>query len=288
MSNSPRFTIKDFNTRYPDDNTCLDEVFTKRYQKFTTCPECHKAFKYYKVSDRKCYACQSCGHQLHPLADTIFHKSSTPLKSWFYAIYLFSVSKNGVSAKELQRQLGVTYKCAWRIAKQVRQLFSGDSQEPLGGVVEVDETYIGGKKKNSKRGRGADGKKPVVGLVEREGSVRAVVTENVKSSTVMPLIKDSVKKGSMIMTDEFVIYQSLTSSGYEHQTVNHGSKQYVEGIKHTNTIEGFWSQLKRSVDGTYHAVSPKYLQTYVDEFAFRYNHRKSTESIYNVLLNKIV
>jgi transposase-like protein len=288
MSNSPRFTIKDFNARYPDDNACLDEVFSRRYQKFTTCPECRKAFKYYKVSDRKCYACQSCGYQLHPLADTIFHKSSTPLKSWFYAIYLFSVSKNGVSAKELQRQLGVTYKCAWRIAKQVRQLFSDDSQEPLGGVVEVDETYIGGKRKNSKRGRGADGKKPVVGLVEREGSVRAVVTENVKSSTVMPLIKDNVRKGSMIMTDEFVVYKSVPKAGYSHHTVNHGAKEYVNGTKHTNTIEGFWSQLKRSVDGTYHAVSPKYLQTYVDEFAFRYNHRKSDVCIYDRLMEKVV
>ncbi len=126
-----------------------------------------------------------------------------------------------------------------------------------------------------------------MGLVEREGSVRAVVTENVKSSTVMPLIKDNVKKGSMIMTDEFVIYQSLTSSGYEHQTVNHGSKQYVEGIKHTNTIEGFWSQLKRSVNGTYHAVSPKYLQTYVDEFAYRYNQRKSESPLFLGLVEKL-
>lgn len=287
MGRQPRFTIKDFNNRYPDEDACLEEIFSKRYQKFSTCPKCGKPFKYYKVKDRKCYACQSCGHQLHPLADTIFHKSSTPLKSWFYAIYLFSVSKNGVSAKELERQLGVTYKCAWRIAKQVRRLFTDDNNEPFDGTFEVDETYIGGKKKNSKRGRGADGKKLVVGIVEREGDIKAVVTENVKSSTVMPLIKDNVKQGSVVMTDEYNIYNSVPKAGYKHHTVNHGAKQYVEGINHTNTIEGFWSQLKRSVDGTYYAVSPKYLQTYVNEFTFRYNHRKSDEHIYNVLLKKV-
>jgi transposase-like protein len=279
-----RYTIQDFNKEFPDNDSCLQYLFNRRFSN-AVCPSCNKAGNYHRQADSSHYVC-SCGkHQISPKKDTIFENSSTDLYKWFFAIFLFSTSKNGVSAKELQRQLGVTYKCAWRIAKQIRSLFSEDT-EPFDGTVEVDETYIGGRAKG-KRGRGSDKKTPVVGLVEREGSVRAVVTENVKSSTVMPLIKDNVKEGSMIMTDEFVIYQSLTSSGYEHQTVNHGSKQYVEGIKHTNTIEGFWSQLKRSVNGTYHAVSPKYLQTYVDEFAYRYNQRKSESPLFFGLVEKL-
>ena len=109
--------------KYPNDDACLHEVFLNRYSHLESCPSCEEKFSYHKVSDRKCYACASCGHQLHPLADTIFHKSSTALKNWFYAIFLFSTSKNGVSAKELERQFGVTYKCAYRIAKQIRKLF---------------------------------------------------------------------------------------------------------------------------------------------------------------------
>ena len=279
-----RYTIQDFNREFPDNDSCLQYLLNQRFSN-AVCPSCNRAGNYHRQVNSSHYVC-SCGkHQISPKKDTIFENSSTDLYKWFFAIFLFSNSKNGVSAKELQRQLGVTYKCAWRIAKQIRSLFSEDA-EPFDGTVEVDETYIGGRAKG-KRGRGSDKKTPLVGLVKREGSVRAVVTENVKSSTVMPLIKDNVKKGSMIMTDEFVIYQSLTNSGYEHQTVNHVPKQYVEGIKHTNTIEGFWSQLKRSVNGTYHAVSPKSLQTYVDEFAYRYNQRKSGSPLFLGLVEKL-
>jgi len=115
-----KFTIKDFNTTYKTDDDCLDKLFQDRYGNLEVCPECGKKTTFHKVSNRKCYSCACCGHQLHPLADTIFHKSSTSLKSWFYAIFLFSISKNGVSAKELERHLGVTYKCAWRMAHKIR------------------------------------------------------------------------------------------------------------------------------------------------------------------------
>ena len=157
-----KFTFKDFNEKYPDDNACLSEIFENRYGHLKTCPSCKKETKFHKVSDRKCYACQYCGFQIHPLANTIFHKSETSLKSWFYAIFLFANSKNGVSGKELQRQLGVTYKTAWRIAKQIRLLFSSDIRK-LSNTVEANETYIGGKGRG-KRGRGAENKTAVFGL----------------------------------------------------------------------------------------------------------------------------
>src|SRR3989344_5492634 len=139
-----RYTIKQFNEEYPDDNACLEAVFQNRFGDVKFCPKCGAETKFYRVKKRQCYACMHCGYQLHPLAQTIFRKSETPLKSWFYAIYLFSVSKNGVSAKELERHLGVTYKTAWRMAKQIRLLMQQDVEQ-LTGTVEVDETYIGGR-----------------------------------------------------------------------------------------------------------------------------------------------
>jgi transposase len=140
---SKHLTVKEFNALYPDDDMCLKKVFLQRYKNLTQCPnsKCGKPFRYYRKRDRKAFECGFCGYLLYPLADTIFHVSSTSLKSWFYAIYLFSVSKNGVSAKELERHLGVTYKTAWRMAKQIRQLFT-QGEDPLLDSVEVDETYV--------------------------------------------------------------------------------------------------------------------------------------------------
>lgn len=280
-----KFTINDFNLKYADDDACLDEVFQQRFSDLENCPECGGEAKFYKVSGRKCYACQFCGHQLHPLAGTVFHKSPTPLKTWFYAIFLFSTSKNGVAALELQRHIGVTYKCAWRMARQIRILMS---QKPslLKGKVEADETYIGGKGKNNKRGRGAENKTPVFGLVERQGDVIAKSVSNAKSSTIMPIIRENVAIGTDLMTDEFKSYNKAKENGYEHKRVKHSSKEYVVGEVHTNTIEGFWSQLKRSCDGTHHAISPKHLQHYIDEFAWRYNHR-GISSLFPLLIQRI-
>lgn len=279
-----KFTVNDFHTKYPDDDACLDELFRSKYGNKTPCPSCNKEAHFYKVTDRKCYSCEHCGYQIHPLADTIFHKSSTSLKNWFFAIFLFANSRNGVAAKELERQLGVTYKCAWRIAKQIRLLFQ-QSKEPLSNTVEVDETYVGGKSSGT-RGRGAKGKTSVVGIVERQAEVRAKVTANTKSSTVLPLIRENVKIGTRVITDEYLSYNRVSENGYTHDRIKHISKQYVLDDIHTNTIEGFWSQLKRSLHGTHHAVSPKYLQHYVDEFAYRYNQRNAFSHLFHGMVLK--
>ena len=222
-----------------------------------------------------------CGYQLHPLADTIFHKSETPLKSWFYAIFLFANSKNGVAAKELERQLGVTYKTAWRMAKQIRMLFKSPARK-LSKTVEMDDTYVGGVS-HGKRGRGAAGKTIVLGAVQREGRIAASVVSNLSAETVRPFIEKHITQGAALMTDECKTYRK-TRKGYTHRTVNHSSGKYVRGTVHTNTIEGFWSQLKRSLSGTYHAVSPKYLQAYVDEFAYRYSKRHALSSLFFPIL----
>lgn len=265
-----RYTFKQFKEEFPNDDVCLDAVFQNRYGGLKACPKCGvvKA-TFHRVKKRQCYACAHCGGQLFPLADTIFRKSTTSLWNWFYAIYLFSVSKNGVSAKELERHLGVTYKTAWRMCKQIRLLMQQE-QKQLSGEVEVDETYVGGKHEQK---YGKSKKQVIFGSVERHGRVYA---QNVKSSgarVLLPEIEDKIEKYSTVYSDEWGAYKTLKRRGYSHTTVNHGNLEYVRGKTHTNTIEGFWSQLKRSLDGTYHAVSPKYLQSYVDQFVFYYNLR---------------
>ena len=278
-----KFTIKSFNEKYPHDAACLDEIFSNRYGSLKQCPACDKTTKFHRVANRKCYACQFCGYQLHPLADTIFHKSETSLKSWFYAIFLFANSKNGVSAKELERQLGVTYKTAWRMAKQIRLLLN-QSNRKLSETVEVDETYVGGVRPG-KRGRGAEGKTAVVGMVQRRGQVIAKVVSDTKSSTIRPIVREHVELGAQVMTDDFGGYRHI-GEDFKHRAINHSTGRYANGLIHTNTIEGFWSQLKRSINGTYHAVSPKYLQLYVDEFSYRYSHRDEPTSLFFPMVAK--
>lgn len=182
-----KYTIKDFRADFPNDKTCLAFIFNNRYPKGLSCPKCDKS-SFHAVEGRRSYAC-ACGFQVYPTEGTIFHKSPTPLTLWFHAIFLMSQSKNGVAAKELQRHLGVTYKCAWRIAKQIRLLMSPDGG-PLGGleIIEADETYVGGVRRG-KRGRGAEGKTAVFGVVERKGHVK---------TQVVPIVVQSSEAGAMI------------------------------------------------------------------------------------------
>lgn len=266
-----RYTLKDFKTEYPDDQACLLSVLENRYGK--TCPKCGViGVKFHPITGRKAFVCSECDKHIYPLADTIFRKSETSLWNWFYAIFQFSVSKNGVSAKELERTLGVTYKTAWRMCKQIRLLMEQDNDK-LDGDVEVDETYIGGRRKLSHK---FDNKSIVFGQVERNGRAKTVHVKTAGARILLPAIQDGVALTAQIYSDEWRSYKSLPKLGYTHTTVNHSALEYVRGSAHTNTIEGFWSQLKRSIDGTYHAVSPKYLQSYLNEFTFRYNLRGVT------------
>jgi transposase-like protein len=278
-----KYTIADLLKDFPNDDACIAYIFAMRFPD-PICPECKAENSFYRVSTRKCYSCSHCGFQLHPTAGTIFHKSSTPLTLWFHALFLFASARNGVSAKEVQRQLGVTYKCAWRMTHQIRSLMT-QGKDPLSGTVEADETYIGGSRRGGKRGRGTD-KAAVVGVVQRGGSVRAKHVDNVKSATVIPILRENVTLGSAVMTDEFPVYNRVEKDGYLHEVIQHGIKEYVRGNVHTNTIEGFWSQVKRSISGTHHAVSKKYLQFYLNEFVFRYNYRNSELPMFQVLLSR--
>jgi transposase-like protein len=278
----PKYNFKHFDAQFPDDAACLDFIFRARYANHIC--ECGKSKCFHRRAKRRAYQCAFCGAQIYPTAGTIFHKSDTSLKTWFFAILLFAQSRNGVAAKELQRQLGVTYKCAWRMGHQIRALMSGGGNL-LAGVVEADETYIGGKRSGA-RGRGALGKTPVIGVVERRGEVRATVAVNVTADSAIGHIRKNVETTAQVVTDELPVYNMTAKFGFKHARVNHGTGEYVNGRIHTNTIEGFWSQVKRSIDGTHHGVSRKYLQNYVNEFAFRYNRRFSDDPMFSLVISR--
>lgn len=280
---SQRLTILNFKDTFPDNATCLAYLFNARFPK----PKCEKCegTKFYKHPTRACYTCaKGCTH-LFPKEGTIFDHSSTDLVKWFFAIFLMSQSRNGVSAKELERALGVTYKCAYRIGHQIRKLMK-DNAFTLFGEVEADETAVGGKR-HGKRGRGAEGKTIVFGQLQREGKINTAIVPNVKAVTLMPHFMNNIAKGTRLMTDELKSYKKIAKMlNMEHDTVTHGIGQYAKGTTHTNAIEGFWSQLKRSLDGTHHVISPKMLHAYVSEFQWRYNNRKSVTHLFDLLLSR--
>ncbi len=281
------YTFKQFQTEYPDDATCLDKILEIQYggHEFD-CPGCGVASKFHRIAKRRAYACQHCGHHIYPCVGTPFEKSRTPLTSWFFAMYLMTSTRHGVAAKELQRQIGCTYKTAWRMAHELRKLMaSADHNGPLTGWVEADETYIGGKQRG--RRKQADSNKTVVfGMVERDGNVRAGPVPNVRKPTLQRAILTNVQRGSILITDELRSYDTLKTDGpYQHYRVNHSAGEYVWETIHTNTIEGYWSRLKSSIRGTHVHVSGKHLWKYVSEFSFRYNMRKSPELMFGRLVD---
>ncbi len=280
-----KYTIRNFEKQFPNDDACLEWIKNHVYPDGIYCPICQKVTKHHRMTTRRSYSCDRCGHHVHPTAGTIFEKSTTSLQDWFYAMFLMSATRCGISAKQLQRELGVTYKTAWRMFNKIRTLLQS-SPHPMSGEVEIDDCYMGGRSPG-KRGRGAEGKTPVLGIVQRKGSVAALTTTDLKSSTVFPIVKEHVLSESMVYTDEYTTYDGLKKQGYAHKRVHHASKVWVVGNVHTNTIEGFWSLLKRGINGVYHAVSQKYLQNYVDEYAFRYNHRKDEQPMFLTILEKV-
>ncbi len=280
-----KYTMKQFEKEFANDDACLEWLKNYRFPKGIECTDCKRVTKHHKIAKRPCYKCDFCGHEIYPTAGTIFHKSSTHLKTWFEAMFWMSTTRSGHSAMELQRRTGVTYKTAWRMFKQIRKLLD-ESEGILKDEVEVDETYIGGKH-HGKRGRGAEGKTAVIGIAQRKGKITTNIVADTKRSTVMPLINENVAKRTIVYTDEYPIYDTIDANGFTHKRCNHGAGMYVVGDAHTNTIEGFWSLVKRGISGVYHAVSPKYLQSYLNEYEFRYNHRNDETPMFVTVLNQI-
>lgn len=277
-------TIQDFFKRFPDNDACLAHLFDLRYGAEFPCSKCGLIGGWKRLAKLPAYTC-ACGNHLHPMVGTIFQKSHTPLTKWFYAIYLFTTTRHGVPAKELQRQLGVSYPTAFRMAHLIRQHMGRTDGDPtLSGHVEADETYVGGKRKGL-RGRSAMGNKYVVfGMAERGGKVVTHHLHSASQTDIFGHINETVEKNSRISTDEWRGYKFLGGEGYSHGTVCHGKGQWRSGPHHTNTLEGYWSLLKRSIEGTHVHVSRQHLAKYLDEFAFRYNLRHSPQLMFDRLV----
>lgn len=308
QSSDATYTVLDFLHDFPDDASCLEWLWRRHFSEdgqHAECPKCNAVRRFHRVASRPSYSCDTCGHHLHPTANTIFHKSSTSLRHWFHAIFLMSSTRCGISAKQLERELGVTYKTAWRMFHLIRNQLMEQDDEPLSGGVEMDEMYVGGKPRLADRAQWANKAKgmerrraamqwsehkktPVFGMVERGGRVSAHVVPSATQAEVMPHVEARVLPESVIYTDEAPLYvRAVGQAGYEHRRIHHAAKVYVDGDVHTNTIEGFWSLVKRGIGGTHHAVSAKYLQGYLNEYVWRYNHRKDATPMFLNLLAQI-
>ncbi len=288
----------EFMRRFPDSDACLEYLKEKFYPAGTACPKCERPSRFHKIKGRSAYSCQYCGHHVYPTAGTIFHKSTTSLQLWFWAIYLISASKCGISAKQLGREIGVSYKTAHRMFKQIRTLL-GDDDGPLSGDVEVDETNIGGSLRNYDRRRAAaQGLHPndptikprqiVVAAVQRGGRVRATVVPDRKRGTLHATVRSFVLPESMIFTDEYPLYVGLGREYRGHRRIKHAQRVYVEADgATTNAVESFFALFKNSVRGAHHSVSAKYLPNYLDEYTFRWNRRKDDGHLFWAIQDRV-
>ncbi len=290
-----RYTIDDFNRQFPNDDACIEHLKEQRFPGgMAHCGKCRQEQKHHRIKGRPVFACDVCLTQVSPMAGTIFEHSSTSLRLWYYAMYLMASTRCGISAKQIQRETGVTYKTAWRMFRQIRSLLSEGDMQLEGEAVEIDETYHGGHRKGGhgrqlRNDKGEEMYAPVFGMVERKGRVRAFATPDVKSATLLPIIREYVLPKSTIFTDEYKVYGGIKNmkNQYAHRRIRHKAHVYVRGNVHTNTIEGFWSLVKRGISGVYHQVSTKYLQSYLDEYSFRYNRRDQGNLIFTSLLKRV-
>jgi transposase len=282
----------EFMAEYPDDAACLDRLWRERYAPdghTADCPRCQRPRRFHRTRTRASYTCDTCGLHVHPMKGTIFEKSTTSLHLWFYAMYLIASTRCGISAKQLERELGVTYKTAHRMFKKIRtELMNDDDDEPLSGDVEMDETSVRGKRRGppmTQREASAwrEAQPSVLGMVERGGRVRLRVIPSRRGPALSREVRANVNPSSIIITDDWPAYKPLREF-LAHRVINHSAGVYVQGDVHTNTIEGFFGNLKTGMRGAYKHVSPRYLQSYLDEFAWRHNARRDGRVLFSQLL----
>ena len=259
---------------FDTDAECRAELEQLRWPKGVKCPRC-ESDKISRIKERKQFDCDACRYQFSVTAGTIFHDSHLPLTKWFVAIYLMCESKKGISANQMKRTLGVSYKTAWYLCHRIREAMLTTNPKPLSGTIEVDETYIGGKKRGIGTGQWRGTKKMVIGVIERGGEIRLRSGANNAREVLHGFIREHAPNPKRIMTDELWAYRGIGDADTTHETVEHGAKEYVRGDVHTNTVESAFGLFKRSLIGSFHQISHKHIDRYLDEFEFRFNNRKN-------------
>jgi len=256
---------------FGNDKKCREYLEALRWTEGVTCPRCGSD-KISHIEKRDQYDCDQCRYQFSITAGTIFHDSHLPIWKWFLAVYLMTESKKGMSANQLKRSLGVSYKTAWYLCHRVRKAMEEATDKPkLKGIVEVDETFVGGRY-DKRRKRGPWEKQPVMGLLQRNGKFEARTIPTTGKRVLVGIINDRIDKKATIMTDEYKAYKSLDKT-FKHESVNHKKEEWARGNVHTNSIENAWSLFKRSIVGSYHQISTKHMDAYLDEFEWRFNNR---------------
>jgi transposase len=279
----------EFTREYPDDAACLEWLWRARFSedgRHAECPKCDRERSFYRTASRPSYQCATCGHHIHPTAGTIFHKSATSLQLWFYVMYLMTSTRCGISAKHIERELGVTYKTAWRMCNKIRNYLMDEETGMLDGDVEADETWVGGKAKQypkMTRQEHEARKASVFAAVERGGRIVAKVTPD--SRAPYRHVRQFVMPTATLYTDDYIGYSRLAGE-YDHHTINHSAKVYVSGDVHTQTIEGFFGNFKMGVRGAHHSISKKWLQGYLNEWAWRYNRRDDRRAMFLTLIER--
>ena len=283
----PQMTVAQFEATFPHEEACIAYLVARRWPNGVVCPRCGNPKVYALKSGHhwQCTQCADDGYRFSHIAGTIFENTNKPLRDWFRVTHMMLTSKKGMSALQIHRTMGFgSYKTAWYMCHRIRTALVENDMDKLGGIVEVDETWVGGKdanrhwhkKHHGKTGGQASGKSPIIGAVSRKGNVVARALSRVTKIAVESFVRETVSTNvSLLATDENRLYDGLTE--YPRGMVEHQAKQYVVGAIHTNTIEGFWSIFKRGVVGSFHKVSTKYMPLYVAEFQFRYNHRHNAD-----------
>jgi transposase-like protein len=284
-------TLSDILILYPNDEKCREILMKLRWPHGAECPRCKdRDLSWMEI--RKQYECKHCFYQFSVTAGTIFNDSHLPLTKWFMAVLLLVEARKGMSAMQLKRTLGMSYKTAWYLFHRIRKAMAGADRPMLDGTVEVDETYVGGRQRGGFGGRGSGNKEIVIGIRQRGGDLRFFHAEDVKSGTLAKYIQESVSTDvDVLVTDDFGAYpNAMKRAGHDaakHKTINHSSKVYVQGDIHTNTIESAFSLLKRGIVGTWHKISAKHLQAYLQEMEFRFNRRKRSDLFVDTLRHMV-